>query len=346
IKADIKSDVPMLMRPDDYLYDRLVHACGKARADGLVDAVKSLIPPTYYSEEHTSFLRAVIGGDTEAYIAKYEWKNNPLGRRFAPSTKREFEVRANGMTVGQAKEQLDGILRKRREERNSARRKLADLSEREAKLVDLISRFVYYRTLTAENSDRYFYYIRKNLLPEIARRVGLNDEKLMLYRWNEVSALRANARLDEGELNKRRNGDVVVFEGGIGKAYYGSNAYALLKKLLPPLPTTDVVCGEIACAGNVTGKVKIVKSPDDAEQMEAGCILVSSMTTPDLTLAMERASGIITDEGGITCHAAIIAREYAVPCLVGTKVATQMLRDGMTVELDCINGFFRIVGGG
>ena len=58
---------------------------------------------------------------------------------------------------------------------------------------------------------------------------------------------------------------------------------------------------------------------------------------------MERASGIITDEGGITCHAAIIACEYAVPCLVGTGIATALLQDGMLVELDCIHGICTIV---
>ena len=67
------------------------------------------------------------------------------------------------------------------------------------------------------------------------------------------------------------------------------------------------------------------------------------MTTPDIALALEKAIGIITDEGGITCHAAIIAREYAVPCLVGTKIATQVLHDGMCVKLDCINGKFEIL---
>ena len=67
------------------------------------------------------------------------------------------------------------------------------------------------------------------------------------------------------------------------------------------------------------------------------------MTTPEISLAIDKASGIITDEGGITCHAAIVAREWGIPCLIGTRKATSVLKDGMTVRLDCINGFFEIV---
>ena len=71
--------------------------------------------------------------------------------------------------------------------------------------------------------------------------------------------------------------------------------------------------------------------------------MVTSMTTPELVVALDKAVGIITDEGGITCHASILAREYGVPCLVGTQSATRLLKDGMTVRLDCINGGFEIV---
>lgn len=210
-------------------------------------------------------------------------------------------------------------------------------------MINLISRFTYYRTRTAENSDRYFYYIRKNLLGEIARRTGLKDETLALYKFDEICSLFKGERLNKRELNKRKSGDVLIFTDGGVKTYFGANSYLLLKKLLPECSVEGAVYGEVACAGEVTGKVKVVSSFADAEDMRDGQILVTSMTTPDITLALEKAAGIITDEGGITCHAAIIAREYAVPCLVGTKVATRILRDGMTVRLDCITGNFQII---
>ena len=202
---------------------------------------------------------------------------------------------------------------------------------------------MYYRTRTAEYSDRYFYYIRKNIIAEIARRLGIDERTLLLYRPNELCALLSDGkRLDETDMTKRKSGEAIIFNDGAFSVYFGANAYGLLRKIMPEPKNSDVVYGSIACAGEVIGPVKVIRSFSDAENMEAGNILVTSMTTPDITLALEKAIGIITDEGGITCHAAIIAREYAIPCLVGTECATQLLRDGMRVKLDCVNGYFRI----
>jgi len=67
------------------------------------------------------------------------------------------------------------------------------------------------------------------------------------------------------------------------------------------------------------------------------------MTTPKFTPILQRAAAIVTDEGGLTCHAAIIARELKVPCLIGTKNATDMLEDGMMVEVDADNGIVKIL---
>jgi pyruvate,water dikinase len=95
--------------------------------------------------------------------------------------------------------------------------------------------------------------------------------------------------------------------------------------------------------GEASGRVKIVNSFLQAQDVEKGDIIVTTMTTPEITIALDKAAGIITDEGGVTCHAAIIAREYAIPCLVGTQNATKLLKDGMFVKIDCINGSVEIV---
>ena len=72
-------------------------------------------------------------------------------------------------------------------------------------------------------------------------------------------------------------------------------------------------------------------------------ILVSPMTVPDYLPAMKKAKAIITDEGGITCHAAIVSRELGIPCIVGTKIATQVLKDGDRVEVDANKGIVKIL---
>lgn len=102
----------------------------------------------------------------------------------------------------------------------------------------------------------------------------------------------------------------------------------------------EVEVGEIlvrglgASPGIGIGRVKIVLSPDEIDKVEEGDVLVTTMTTPDMVPAMRRASAIVTDEGGLTCHAAIVSRELGVPAVVGTGNATKVLKDGMIVTVD------------
>ena len=89
------------------------------------------------------------------------------------------------------------------------------------------------------------------------------------------------------------------------------------------------------------GKVKIIITPRKMSHMNKGDILVAAMTSPDFIVAMRKASAIITDEGGMTCHAAIVSRELGVPCIVGTKIATKVLKDNDEVEIDVGKGIVR-----
>jgi len=77
--------------------------------------------------------------------------------------------------------------------------------------------------------------------------------------------------------------------------------------------------------------------------MNKGDILVSYMTNPDITEAISKASAIITDIGGLTSHAAIIAREFKIPCIIGTRIATQVLNDGDIISMNLENGEVKIV---
>ncbi len=99
--------------------------------------------------------------------------------------------------------------------------------------------------------------------------------------------------------------------------------------------------GQVAQGGSAKGKVKIVNSVREVEKVNMGDVLVSTMTLPDFLPAIQKASAIVTDEGGIMCHAAIVARELRKPCIIATKIATQALKDGDLVEVDAIRGIVR-----
>ncbi len=95
-----------------------------------------------------------------------------------------------------------------------------------------------------------------------------------------------------------------------------------------------ILTGTSASPGIGTGPVKILKSPKEIDKINKGDVLVAPMTSPDYVPAMKKAAAIITDEGGETSHAAIVSRELGIPCIVGTKLATHNLKDGMIVSVD------------
>lgn len=99
-----------------------------------------------------------------------------------------------------------------------------------------------------------------------------------------------------------------------------------------------LVKGETASPGVYAGKVKIIKDPSELKKIEKGDILVTSMTTPDMVPAMQRAGAIVTNEGGMTCHAAIVSREMGIPCIVGTENATDVLKEGELITVHASRG--------
>lgn len=105
----------------------------------------------------------------------------------------------------------------------------------------------------------------------------------------------------------------------------------------------DVILkGLPASPGLATGKVRIIEDPKDIKEFKDGEILVTLMTSPDWVPAMKKASAIITNNGGMTCHAAIVSREMQIPCLVGTtsrgNAATNVLKNGQEITVDAKNG--------
>jgi pyruvate,water dikinase len=87
--------------------------------------------------------------------------------------------------------------------------------------------------------------------------------------------------------------------------------------------------------------VKIVKNIRAAQETKDGDIIVSPMTTPDFLSAMKKAAAFVTDEGSVLCHAAIVAREMKKPCVIGTKIATRVFKDGDMVEVDAEKGIVK-----
>ncbi|MBS3069192.1 phosphoenolpyruvate synthase [Candidatus Micrarchaeota archaeon] len=96
--------------------------------------------------------------------------------------------------------------------------------------------------------------------------------------------------------------------------------------------------GQGASPGVGRGPVKIILDPKEINKMQKGDVLVTDMTTPDFVPAMKKAAAIVTNAGGRTCHAAIVSRELGVPCIVGSKNGTEVLKEGQVVTVDAVHG--------
>lgn len=196
------------------------------------------------------------------------------------------------------------------------------------------------RKKTQHISDNLFKPIADFMEKECSQYKELFD----LLLPSELFSLEAG-ELPESKYNeiKQRKAGCAIFRG---KVYSLEELPLELKKngleIVQEKPLADkTIQGACAYKGKVTGKITLVLNKSDIVKVTDGSIVVTEMTTPDMFHVLMKAAAIITDEGGITCHAAIIAREFKKPCVVGTRNATQMLRDGDLVEVDAEKGIIR-----
>lgn len=125
--------------------------------------------------------------------------------------------------------------------------------------------------------------------------------------------------------------------------YLNSNHIALLDGEEETMSNPEQLTGTSAYGGKIKGAVTVIENEEDFNKMQKGDILVASMTVPKFLPVMKIAGAMVTDEGGVLCHAAIVARELKIPTIIGTKQATAILADGDLVEVDANNGRVRIM---
>lgn len=168
--------------------------------------------------------------------------------------------------------------------------------------------------------------------------------KFAYYLPNEFEEFLENRReLKKSILKERKKYYVMLMMNGKIKLYLGKKAKEIERKEIPEIKIsrTDSIQGNIASKGYAKGRVRIVNNESEMKLMKKGEILVSLMTTPRLMMAVKKAAAIVTNEGGITSHAAIVSREFNIPCIIGTRIATKVFKDGDLVEVDANKGIVR-----
>jgi len=211
-------------------------------------------------------------------------------------------------------------------------------------LLELTKGFIYskdYRKMSLVQS----YYEIEPLLKELARRFNLTLGEFRNCLLVEVEQMALGKIEKPADLAARTRGCLfAVIDGNLpGRVFVDARFRQMRHYLLQKEDLTEVnyFHGQTACIGKARGRVKIVNSTADLKKMKKGDILVSQMTNPDLVPAMKLAGAIVTDLGGITSHAAIVSRELKKPCVIGTKIATKVLKDGDLIEVDANNAMIK-----
>lgn len=189
-----------------------------------------------------------------------------------------------------------------------------------------------------------FHILRKQL-KQLASVHKLEHEQLLAYTADEIIDILNG----EKKLEARPQKFSVVLKDGSWSILFGDQAVTRDNLHLNRVENNaDTISGNVAYPGLVTGRVvRIMWGDEDMDEkisdFPEGGILVAGQTRPMLVPAIKRAAAIVTDEGGITSHAAIVAREFSKPCIIGTKIATEVLADGDLIEVDASRGLVTIL---
>ena len=232
-----------------------------------------------------------------------------------------------------------------KEKREELFRKL-DINGNERKVYDIAADISYLKGYRKEVMYHGFY-VYSFIFKEMAKRLGCSLMDMHLISYKELEGRFIDGtKIEKAMIEARKNISVMHYKDGKSRIMIGQEAKDFLAKQKFKSETVDVnvdqLKGTTACNGSATGKVKIINSPEEMGKMEQDDIMVSHTTFPALVPAMKKAAAILTEDGGITCHAAIVSREMNTPCITGIKTLTRVLKDGDIVEVDASNGIVKI----
>ena len=195
-------------------------------------------------------------------------------------------------------------------------------------------------------ADIFVYLHYKDLLiKETARRLSISKDKLLNFGAEEI--IKFFKGKSKNKIKNRTKEFAVIMEKNKIKYIDSKTAKRFWNIYVEEKVSNKIKAlkGIVASKGNgiVMAKVRIILDPKKTAHFKRGEILVAPMTSPDYIFAMKKSAAVITDAGGLTSHVAIVSRELGIPCIVGTKIATKVLKDGDLVEVDANKGIVRII---
>lgn len=290
------------------------------------DEIAHLVAPDKlsYIQEADNYLLGTKNID--GFIEKYFWIDNNYSQ-------------TKVLTKDEVKKRLANI-KPVKPSQNSSNFELDSESQR---LVQLLKNFATYQDDRKRNILEYLHYLEV-LLKEVGKKANISLSVMRETFPHEIQNI-LDGKITEDFINKRREKCFVVWKEKMEKPeiLVGDEAKEWERILTPHINNSQIIKGNCASRGKVTGRVRVLLNASENDKLEDGEVLVTFMTSPDFMSAARRCSAIVTNLGGITSHAAIISRELGIPCVVGAKNATEVLKTGDIVEVDADKGEIKIL---
>ena len=362
---------PWVVSKENYLTDRIKEKLEKYRDQieqkvAFDEALLLLVFPTkktnfqleqdelfglvLLAEQDIHFEKSVLFREKAAgYLKKYDWLTTFIFSPILPMTYAQLVERVNRAQSENFSETL--ALQKEALQKSQAQAKeLLTIVESDEELSrDIADARELGYVLTAgieesyKSSTRYLGFMQL-----VAKRIGIAFPDLKYLLSKEIyQALVSGETIPAALVAERRKGFVLMMLEGEEYLATGESGHRLSGWIDRELNRVDTsvqeLQGTVACRGKTRGEVRVALTPGDAHALVTGEVLVTPMTNPDYVSAMRRSVAIVTDEGGLLCHAAIMSREFGKPCIIGTKIASRVLKNGDLVEVDAENGVVQIL---
>jgi phosphoenolpyruvate synthase/pyruvate phosphate dikinase len=288
----------------------------------------------------------------EEFAREYFWKDTDFYQRRAvdaSSVIAEVEKETGNKNLAEIKRELEEMGKERETIKNTKRelREKFKLGREDDNIIEFAQLMTQWQDFRKLGMTKHLYYIFY-LLEVLAERLEVKYEDLVYLTLDELDGLWAGkGTIDMEIVNRRKEGTVFVFVKDQPLIDLGKEAYQAVMEYIAEDMGSGKLTGTVASVGKdklikIEGKVRIIVNPLQ-EEFADGEILVTSMTRVEFVPLMRRAKAIITDEGGITTNAAIVSRELGVPCIIDTRQATRVLKNGDRVELDMESGIIKTI---
>lgn len=207
-------------------------------------------------------------------------------------------------------------------------------------MIWIASELIYYRSNIMETINKVAFSYHDQMFI-LGKKYHLRYEDLLKCTWQELLLLIDNGSIPADLKTRTKHFGIIKINHGYVYLTDKELEQELLLHEQKIETSIQEICGIPAYNGIVKGTVRIIHDNNDLKKVQRGDIIVAAETTIDYVVVMEKAAAFVTNQGGVTSHAAVISREMKKPCIIGTQIATKIFKDGDIIEVDANKGIVR-----